>query len=70
MTVVCLLSLVVNLWTLSALVRVENERYHTNDGSNFDGVVNAAGVVGDETRPRNVALVYAIRFYRSGSIQE
>ena len=38
-----------------------NPRPHTNDGSNYDGTVNAAGVVGPETRPRNVALLYCIR---------
>lgn len=38
-----------------------NPRPHTNDGSNYDGTVNAPGVVGPETRPRNVALLYCIR---------
>lgn len=38
-----------------------NPRPHTNDGSNYDGTVNAAGVVGPETRPRNLALLYCIR---------
>ncbi|GCL64300.1 tail fiber protein [Pseudaquabacterium pictum] len=38
-----------------------NPRPHTNDGSDYDGPVNAAGVVGSETRPRNVALLYCIK---------
>lgn len=34
---------------------------YTNDGSDYDGVVNAAGVVGTETRPRNVAVLWCIK---------
>lgn len=32
----------------------------TNDGTDYDGTVNAAGVIGAETRPRNVALQVAM----------
>lgn len=39
----------------------DQARPHTNDGSDFDGVVNAAGVVGAETRPRNVAVRWLIK---------
>jgi phage-related tail fiber protein len=35
--------------------------YWTNDGSDVDGTVNPPGVIGTETRPRNVALNYIIR---------
>ncbi|MBN8486362.1 MAG: tail fiber protein [Burkholderiales bacterium] len=39
-----------------------NPRPYTNDGSDYDGgAVNAAGVIGAETRPRNVALRYYIK---------
>lgn len=39
-----------------------NPRPYTNDGSDYDGgAVNAAGVIGNETRPRNVALRYYIK---------
>lgn len=40
----------------------DNFLYHTNDGSNYDGTVNAAGVIGNETRPRNVALTPIIKY--------
>ncbi|MFG6462247.1 tail fiber protein [Roseateles sp. DXS20W] len=39
----------------------DNYWYHTNDGSDYDGVVNPAGVIGNETRPRNVAVLYCIK---------
>ncbi|MCK4982864.1 MAG: phage tail protein [Victivallaceae bacterium] len=32
----------------------DNKGYYTNDGSNYDGMVNAAGVIGSETRPKNI----------------
>ncbi|MCY4753244.1 tail fiber protein [Pelomonas aquatica] len=35
--------------------------YHSNDGSDYDGVINPAGVVGNETRPRNVAFYALIK---------
>lgn len=35
---------------------------HTNDGSAFDGQVNSSGVIGNETRPRNVALMALIKY--------
>ena len=41
----------------------DNFLYHTNDGSDFDGVVNPAGVIGDETRPRNVAMLACIKAF-------
>lgn len=34
---------------------------HTNDGGDYDGQVNPSGVVGNETRPRNVAVLYCIK---------
>ena len=40
-----------------------NELPYTNDGSDYDGLAtNTAGVIGAETRPRNVALLYCIRY--------
>ena len=38
-----------------------NVWWHTNDGSDYDGAVNAGGVVASETRPRNIALLYCIK---------
>ena len=35
---------------------------HTNDGSAFDGQVNTSGIVGNETRPRNVAFMTLIKY--------
>lgn len=35
---------------------------HTNDGSDYDGTVNASGVIGNETRPRNIALLACIKY--------
>ena len=42
---------------------MDNFLYHTNDGSDFDGVVNPAGTVGNETRPRNIALLAIIKAF-------
>lgn len=39
----------------------DNHLWHTNDGSDFDGAVNAAGLMGSETRPRNVALLLCVK---------
>ena len=39
----------------------DNFFYHTNDGTNYDGTVNAAGVVGAENRPRNLPVIYYIK---------
>ena len=39
----------------------DNYWYHTNDGTDYDGSVNPVGVVGTETRPRNVAMNYIIK---------
>lgn len=39
----------------------DNYMWHTNDGSDFDGVVNPAGLIGPENRPRNIALMYCIK---------
>lgn len=41
----------------------DNYLYYTNDGSDFNGVVNPAGVVGSETRPRNVAMLAIIKAF-------
>ena len=40
----------------------DNYLYHTNDGSDFNGPVNSTDVIGDETRPRNVALMPIIKW--------
>lgn len=39
----------------------DNFWVHTNDGQDYDGQVNPAGVIGVETRPRNVALLACIK---------
>ncbi|WP_144006886.1 hypothetical protein [Pelomonas sp. KK5] len=41
----------------------DSDNYYnlTNDGSNYDGTTNPAGVVVAETRSRNVALLYCIK---------
>ena len=36
--------------------------YNTNDGGDYDGVVNAAGLLGNETRPRNLAMLGCIKY--------
>lgn len=33
----------------------------TNDGSDYDGVVNPSGLVGSENRPRNLAVLFCIK---------
>jgi microcystin-dependent protein len=38
-----------------------NPRPHTNDGSDYDGTTNPAGLIGSETRPRNVAVLWLIK---------
>jgi len=52
-----------NRWNYRGSNRTDsnNPRHHTNDGSDYDGVVNPPGVIGDETRPRNVAMMYLMR---------
>ncbi|WP_080962419.1 phage tail protein [Chromobacterium subtsugae] len=39
----------------------DNRWYHSNDGSDYDGMVNPPGVIGAETRPHNVALLACIK---------
>lgn len=39
----------------------DNWWWDTNDGTNVDGTVNAAGVIGDENRPRNISVLYLIK---------
>lgn len=39
----------------------DNFWFHTNDGTDYDGVVNPAGVIGSETRPHNIAVMYIIK---------
>lgn len=39
----------------------DNSWLLSNDGSDYVGQVNATGVVGNETRPRNVAVLYCIK---------
>lgn len=40
----------------------DNYWHYTNDGTNYDGAVNAPGVIGDENRPRNIAMLACIRY--------
>jgi hypothetical protein len=40
----------------------DNRWWYTNDGTNFDGVLNPAGVIGCETRPINVAMLPCIKY--------
>lgn len=41
----------------------DNYLYYTNDGSNYnDSAPNAVGVIGDETRPRNRAMLACIKY--------
>jgi len=40
----------------------DNRWYYSNNGTNFDGVLNAAGVIGNETRPVNVAMLPCIKW--------
>lgn len=44
-----------------------NYWFHTNDGTNYDGEVNAAGVIGTETRPENIAYAPFIKAFTSVS---
>lgn len=44
---------------------VNNYWYHTNDGTGYDGTVNASGVIGTETRPENIAYSPFIKAYTS-----
>lgn len=39
----------------------DNFWFHTNDGTDYDGVVNPTGVIGSETRPHNIAVMYIIK---------
>lgn len=39
----------------------DNYLYHTNDGSDYNGTVNSAGVIGSETRPKNVSVLHCIK---------
>lgn len=41
----------------------DNRLFYTNDGSNYDDAIpNAYGVIGDETRPRNIAWLCCIKY--------
>jgi microcystin-dependent protein len=40
----------------------DNFYFYTNDGSDVDNAMNAAGVIGNETRPRNRALLACIKY--------
>ena len=40
----------------------DNYWWYTNDGTNYDGVLNPAGVIGCETRPKNVAMLPCIKY--------
>jgi microcystin-dependent protein len=40
----------------------DNFWYYSNNGTNYDGVLNPAGVIGCETRPMNVALLPCIKW--------
>lgn len=50
-------------WLGSARSDYDNFLFHTNDGSDYAGVVNPAGTIGDETRPVNTAVTFLIRAY-------
>ena len=39
----------------------DNWFWDTNDGTNIDGTVNSAGVIGSENRPRNISVLYLIK---------
>ncbi|KUM02269.1 tail fiber protein [Chromobacterium subtsugae] len=40
----------------------DNRWYYSNDGSDFDGVLNPPDTIGSETRPRNIALLACIKY--------
>ncbi|WP_336152613.1 phage tail protein [Acinetobacter ursingii] len=41
----------------------DNRFFYTNDGTDYDDATpNAAGVIGNETRPRNIALLACIKY--------
>jgi microcystin-dependent protein len=40
----------------------DNRWYYSNNGTNFDGTLNPAGVIGCETRPMNVAMLPCIKW--------
>jgi microcystin-dependent protein len=40
----------------------DNYWWYTNDGTNYDGILNPAGVIGCETRPVNVAMLPCIKW--------
>lgn len=40
----------------------DNFWFSTNDGSDYDGVVNPAGLMGSESRPVNVAMLACIKY--------
>jgi microcystin-dependent protein len=40
----------------------DNYWWYTNDGTNYDGTLNPAGVIGCETRPKNVAMLPCIKY--------
>jgi microcystin-dependent protein len=46
----------------SAATDNDNFWYYSNDGTNYDGVLNPAGVIGCETRPMNVAMLPCIKW--------
>ncbi len=48
--------------TGSAATDSDNRWWYTNNGTNFDGVLNPAGVIGCETRPMNVAMLPCIKW--------
>lgn len=39
----------------------DNYLFHTNDGTDYSGVVNPSGLIGAETRPKNIALMYIVK---------
>lgn len=40
----------------------DNYMYHSNDGTDYDGVLNPSGTIGNENRPRNIAWLACIRY--------
>lgn len=43
----------------------DNYWFYTNDGTNYDGPLNDSGVIGDETRPLNVARLECVKAKRA-----
>lgn len=53
-----------NIWKMGTRGGIDwdNYMYHSNDGTDYDGVLNPSGTIGNENRPRNIALLACIRY--------